>query len=66
MMYIVQIEGYWIEWKPPIGLVDAIGRRAAWMGASIYAKARHEGRSEEVAQQMAERAVYSDVYRVRY
>jgi hypothetical protein len=66
MVFLVQIEGQWIEWKPPVGLVDAIGARATWIGAATYGRAIQRGESEAVAHQEAEKAVYCAAYRVKY
>ena len=66
MNFIVCIEGKWVEWNPPVGLVDAIGQRATWIGAVAYGRAISRGESEIVAQQEAERMAYSVAYRVLY
>lgn len=66
MAFIVQVEGNWIEWNPPIGLVDAIGQRAVWIAAAAYGRAIRRGESEVIAQQEAERAAYCAAYRVQY
>ena len=66
MKYIVQVSGTWIEWNPPIGLVDAIGNRAAWVAATAYGHAIHRYASETIAQQQAEQAAYCLAYRVKY
>jgi hypothetical protein len=66
MAFLVQVEGQWIEWKPPVGLVDAIGARAAWVGAAAYGRAIQRGESEAIAQQEAEKVAYCIAYRVKY
>lgn len=66
MAFLVQVEGQWIEWNPPVGLVDAIGQRAAWIAAATYGRALQRGESEASAQQEAEKAAYCAAYRVVY
>ena len=66
MVFLVQVEGQWIEWNPPVGLVDAIGARATWVGAAAYGRAIQRGESETVAQQEAEKVAYTVAYRVKY
>jgi hypothetical protein len=66
MDFVVCVEGNWIKWNPPIGLVDSIGKRVAWIGAATYGRAIQRGASEVDAQQEAERAAYRMVYRVVY
>ena len=66
MSFLVQVDGQWVEWNPPIGLVNAIGQRAAWIGAATYGRAIRQGQSEAAAQQEAEKAAYCAAYRVRY
>ncbi len=66
MQYIVLVNGAWIEWIPPVGLSDAIGKRATWIGAITYGQTIASGASEDTAQQEAERAAYCAALRVRY
>ncbi len=66
MNFIVQVNGLWIEWNPPIGLVDTIGTRTAWIAAAAYARAVAKGESEAIAHQDAERTAYQCLHRVKY
>jgi hypothetical protein len=57
------VGGKWIVWK--VTMPD-VNMRSLRIGSLVYARCIFDGMSETKSQQLAEKAVFTDYYRVKY
>lgn len=58
--------GQWYIWQPAIGIEPSLCKEAMMVGATIYAKCRHDGKSERDCQVEAEKTAFTYQYHIRY
>jgi hypothetical protein len=66
MEYPSFYNGIWYLWKPLPGLDPSLGESSMWLAALHYSIAKANGKSETECHSEAEKAAYSQHYRVGY